>query len=374
MEVDVAATEDAGMRKVTIAVLLAAALTTAGTVGADEKTEAKQYFDAGVALLKVEDYRGAASSFEASLATYPTKTAQFNLANCYKALQRYDEALAALFRLRSDFAGKLSAEMAAEAAAIENEIRLIVGTLYVEVDRHGATVLVGGQEVGSSPLSKPVVLSPGDYEVTARLQGVEYGVGRVRMLPGKTQTMKLVGVGGQDTGPIPTATLIAENPKQQEQPPESARAGTDPGKQRLPGSFWAFTAIGAVGLIGGGVSWGVFSHNRNLEEEYASTLEASRFDDYSWEDNCAAGKVFYGTDDEKSFCDTEWARRDSEDKAKVALAIAIPSTAVFVIGGTLAIIFFSKSKKSSAASDPVAVFVSPIATEDRSGLVLMGSF
>jgi hypothetical protein len=171
--------------------LFVVVLTSAFAARSDAKADAKRHFDAGVSLLKAEDYEGAALSFEASLKLYPTKTALFNLANCYKALKRWDEALAALFRLRRDFAGRLGEEMEAETAAIEKEIRNLVGTLTVEVDRPGAAVVVDGREVGTSPLAKVLLLAPGNHEVTARLSGAKYGVEKVLLLSGDDKRVSL---------------------------------------------------------------------------------------------------------------------------------------------------------------------------------------
>jgi hypothetical protein len=221
------------MQRLAAPFLFMVVLTSALAARADEKAEAKRHFDAGVSLLKAENYTGAALSFEASLEVYPTKTALFNLANCYKALARYDEALAALFRLRRDFAGKLGAEMEAETAAIEKEIRNLVGTLKVEVDRPGAAVLVDGREMGTAPLSKTLLLAPGNYEVTARLAGAEFAVEKVRMLAGKELTVRLEGKGGAASvpavpapaGPHP-AFAEASARKPDPLPPAGEGAGT----------------------------------------------------------------------------------------------------------------------------------------------------
>ena len=66
---------------------------------AGNKKEAQQHFKTATRLYKVEDYDGAVSEFEASVRLYPTKNGYFNLANCYKALHRYHEALAAVDKL-----------------------------------------------------------------------------------------------------------------------------------------------------------------------------------------------------------------------------------------------------------------------------------
>jgi tetratricopeptide (TPR) repeat protein len=246
------------MRKPMVIPLLAMFLAASLTARADDKVEAKRHFDAGVSLLKAEDYEGAAASFEASLEVYPTRTALFNLANCYKALKRYDEALAALFRLRRDFAGKLGAEMEAEAIAIEKEIKNLVGTLAIEVDRPGATVLVDGREVGVSPLPKPVLLSPGSHEVTARLSGADFPVEKVRMLAGKEVTVRLAGKGGE-TGADAGASLPSHP-----SPPSHESAALSPA--------WFWTGLGATAAFGA-VSLGMNFAVRGQKDELASDAE-----------------------------------------------------------------------------------------------------
>jgi hypothetical protein len=201
------------------------------------KAEAKKYFEAGVSLLKSEDYEGAATSFEASLEAFPTKTALFNLANCYKALKRYDEALAALFRLRRDFKGNLGGEIEDETTAIEKEIRNLVGMLRVEVDLPGATVLVDERGMGMSPLSKVLLLSPGNHEVTARLEGVEFGMEKVKMLPGKEQVVRLTAKKQATAHSNPT----------EPSPTQSSDDGVGSGLHQ--GWFWG--SLAATAVLGG---------------------------------------------------------------------------------------------------------------------------
>ena len=69
-----------------VAVLVACASWSALAGG---KEEAKQLFDAGLKLMHLDDFSGASANFERSVALYPTQNSLFNLANCYKALQRY---------------------------------------------------------------------------------------------------------------------------------------------------------------------------------------------------------------------------------------------------------------------------------------------
>ena len=64
---------------------------------ADDKAEARRHFENGLALSdeQTKDYQGALVEFEASVKLFPTKAGLFNLAQCYRRLSRYGEAIAA---------------------------------------------------------------------------------------------------------------------------------------------------------------------------------------------------------------------------------------------------------------------------------------
>jgi hypothetical protein len=232
------------MRALVVLVLLAGPLAARAAGGTDPKAEAKRQFEAGVVLLKAENYEGAALSFEASLELFATKTAMFNLANCYKALDRYEEALSLLSRMRREFSGSLDDEMSATISAIEKEIDKIVSKLKVEVDRAGAKVLVNGREVGTSPLGRPLLVVAGSHEITARLEGFEFGVEKVRLLSGTELAVRLTG-----------RKKVAPPPATERPEPLPASPGQDAAGSALEGdglhTGWFWGSLAATAALGG---------------------------------------------------------------------------------------------------------------------------
>jgi hypothetical protein len=156
-------------------------LLAAGNAAADEKAEAKRHFEAGLALAEAEDFPAAAVEFESSVALFPTKMGLFNLANCYKALHRYAEALDTIVRLKNSFAGKLGADLEREVIDFERSVTALVGRLEVKVEPAGAAVLVDGKSVGAAPLAEPLLLGPGDHEVKVELKGYRPETRKVRV-------------------------------------------------------------------------------------------------------------------------------------------------------------------------------------------------
>jgi len=168
------------------AILIACILAPAPAVAGedDDKMRAIERFQTGMALLKVEDYAGAAVEFEASIELFESKNALFNLANCYQALHRYGAALEAFERLEARFGDEMPEGMVEAVARHREEIERVVGWLRIEVDHDGATVSIDGEPVGTSPLTRALVLGPREYRVEIALDGYERAARDVRLQAG----------------------------------------------------------------------------------------------------------------------------------------------------------------------------------------------
>jgi hypothetical protein len=161
---------------------------------ADDKSESQQHFEAGKELMRAEDYVGAAVEFERSVALYPTKNGLFNLANSYKALRRYADAIEVIERLQRDFADDMGSDLNLRAAELENVLRRLVAILRIEVNKDGSSVVVDGEEVGKSPLGEPVLVGSGVHRLELSLDGHETASRTVVVVAGeeKTETFELV--------------------------------------------------------------------------------------------------------------------------------------------------------------------------------------
>jgi hypothetical protein len=198
-----------------LSVLLAAA----GAQADENKQEAKRHLEAGLTLAEAEDFAAAAVEFESSVTLFPTKMGLFNLANCYKALHRYSEALDVIVRLRNAFAGKLEEAMVREVAEFERSVSALVGRLEVKVEPAGAAVLVDGKKAGVSPLSEPLLLGPGDHEIGVELKGYRPETRKVRVTSRGRETVMI------------ELTAVAAEPGAGPGPPE---AGGEAGAVETP--------------------------------------------------------------------------------------------------------------------------------------------
>jgi len=344
---------------IAIALALAAWLAAAGASADATKAEAEQHFKAGNALVNNEDYAAATAEFELSVSIYPTKMGLFNLANCYKALTRYGDALEALARLERDFAGKLGG-LAVEVQTLKSTIEGMVGRLDVKVDRTGATILVDGAEVGTSPLGGPLVFAPGDRVVEARLKGFATASQTVRIA---ARDQLEVALALEEEAAPPPAPVIA--PAQPEpspaaveaapapptEPPAPAPPKRDPKQRALRAGAWAGLIVGiGAGLVSGAL-YGVAS---TMQERFT---EARDVYDAAVEDLETGGPSIEVAANGQDAWDTmESSKAAGEKCGKAGLGFAIGAGALVAAAATL---FLASHYKAEGAEEPVAVVAAP---------------
>ena len=247
----------------------------AGDKKAEAKAEAKEHFESGLNLMRTEDFDSAVGEFEMSVKQFPTKTALFNLANCYKALRRYGKALNAIRTLNEKFGDVLEGEFKLEVEEFERTVEGMVAKLDVKVDRDGATVSVDSEMVGLSPLNAPLLLALGKHEVTVQLEGYKYDVQKVKLLARDKQSLSF-------TGEISTG----EQDSSIEDGEQSKKAGGRPSAL-----FWT-GAVGTVvaGTVSGvmfGLKKGALSDFDDAEAEWSELSaeeQASQAGDGPWKD------------------------------------------------------------------------------------------
>lgn len=122
---------------------------------------AERHFKAGVDLLKIDDIVGAVREFERAVDNNPTVAALFNLANCYKALNRHMDSMRTFQRLRKEFGEELKPALEDAIERHMEEIREVAAQVRLEVEQEGAAIYVDDLQVGEGPFFETLCLSPG---------------------------------------------------------------------------------------------------------------------------------------------------------------------------------------------------------------------
>ena len=159
--------------------------------GENGKQEAKRHFEVATRLYEVEDYKGAVTEFETSVRLYPTKNGYFNLANCYKALHRYEDALFAIEQLETRFEGKIDGTMRRKATRLKSLIASVVGEVTIYVDPLDAAIRLNGKTLPEKRHGNPVKLGPGEYLIEVSRDGYESDARKVTVYSQKKMDVRV---------------------------------------------------------------------------------------------------------------------------------------------------------------------------------------
>lgn len=335
-------------RGIVIVVTASLLLTGIGTARADDKNQARKHFEAGIAMLKVENYAVAATEFERAVDLYPTKTGLFNLASCYHALDRKLKALEILFRLRMEYEDHIDPDMAAAVAAMESEIRAKLATLTVKVNIRGATVKLNGAELGKSPLVEHRLVNSGKHELEVSAPGYTAQKRRIELAAGakKTAEFKLVR---DRSEPLPISTTAAGDTEQPaDEAQESADVGERAGDEGLSPLFWVGVAGSAAAGVTAGVLWGVTGSKADDYDSFRS--------DYLDLDPASPD---YADQESSLYSKMKDARDDTQSFNRAAVGVTIVAGALVV--GTVAVlaIELSGDEEPTEGDDTVRVIPAP---------------
>ncbi len=136
-----------------------------------KRSEARAYFEKGLALFAKEAWDAALAEFVRSRSIYPTRAATENAAYCLRRLRRLDEALE-MFEDMLEFSNLPEAKRRAAEAAVA-ELQGQIGTLRIEGAEPGASIVVDGRYRGTSPLAGPLRVGAGSHEIHAFKEGTD---------------------------------------------------------------------------------------------------------------------------------------------------------------------------------------------------------
>jgi PEGA domain len=166
------------------------------------------------------------------------------LALAEEKVGRLDGAVAHLRRVAQD--SRVRPEVARRAAQKLDALLARVGIVTLRVTPPGASITLGGVELGQAPLAEPLVLLPGTYTLAFQASGHQPREAELQVEPG-SETERAI-----DLEPIrivvePVRPLVAEDVAQVAPPPP-------PAPSRLPlwvGGSVAIAAAAGAGILGG---------------------------------------------------------------------------------------------------------------------------
>lgn len=192
---------------------------------------AKQHFEAGVKLYQSKLYREALAEFLAARKFAPRSSIQQSIAQCYRDLKDFASAYRAYAELQQTYGASMDKALSAKVSRALDDLKMLTGTVAVQIQVPGASVEIDGNVVGTTPVADPIRLNLGQHDIRVTHPGFEVLERRFELNGGdqvviKGPLVKVVTTGhvevnavggkpahlildGKDVGPLPWAGDLA---------------------------------------------------------------------------------------------------------------------------------------------------------------------
>jgi hypothetical protein len=132
---------------------------------------AKDAYESATLLLNLNDPAGALAKYSQAYDLSQDPRLLYNMALCARDLHQYARVQALLLRYERDAGDELPASHKADVDQALATVRNLVGTVHVEANESGASVVIDGEEVGTTPLGEPSVLDLGKHRLSVTKPG-----------------------------------------------------------------------------------------------------------------------------------------------------------------------------------------------------------
>jgi hypothetical protein len=155
------------------------------------KGMARADYAAARILYEDGDYPGALTKLQAAYDASKDARLLWNMAACEKALRHYVSVLDLLERYASEGAQLITEEERAAMAELVATVQAFVNELTLRVQPDGATVLVDGVALGSTPLAEPLRLDMGKRQLRVVKPGFVAHESEVDLAGGKSAALEV---------------------------------------------------------------------------------------------------------------------------------------------------------------------------------------
>jgi len=209
-------------------------------------------------------FENAVTAYQKAFEAGDDPNLYFELANAEDKLGKLDDAVKYLRRVAATKTGVRPDVMKKATAKLE-ELSTKIGLVTLTVTPVGASITLGGAELGTSPLPEPLVLMPGTYTLSFQADGFQPKEAEIKIEPGSE---------AERTIELEPVTVIIE-PVQ----PPVIDATLQDDKPRLPSKLPLYVGAGVTGagVLGAGI-FGILAIGQHGTFTGASTSALDRAD------------------------------------------------------------------------------------------------
>lgn len=216
---------------------------------------AKKWLDAGKLLLQKGDtatrakraddakqsYENAVTAFEKSIESGEDITTHALLAEAHDKLGRHDLAVKH-YRVVAKAQAGVPAPLMKKVTAKLDELAMKVGLVTLTVKPEGATISLGGTELGKAPLPEALVLLPGTYTVAFQAEGFQ---------PREAELNVEAGSESERTIELEPIKVVVQEPEKDDEPVLPPPPPPRPSRLPLYAGGAAAAALLGVGAVTG---------------------------------------------------------------------------------------------------------------------------
>src|SRR4051812_15569854 len=135
--------------------------------------EAKKNFEVGLKLYKDGLIKEALAAFLAANKITPRPSIQRNIAQCQRDLKDFAGAYDTYAELLEKWSATMKPQETADVKRALDELSLLSGSLEIKSSEADATVNLDDNDIGKTPLAKPIRVSLGSHTVKVSKAGFE---------------------------------------------------------------------------------------------------------------------------------------------------------------------------------------------------------
>lgn len=166
--------------------------------------KAMEHFAQGIALYEDSDFNGALFEFERAYASKPDYRLLYNIGVTRLETNDYAGAKQALEQYLEAGGDEIADERRDEVKSQLQTLAARVGTLTIECDHDGASVMVDGEAIGTTPLADPLVVNLGRRKVSVTLPGFRDHEQTLEVGGGATLAVDVTLTPVTQSQPVPT--------------------------------------------------------------------------------------------------------------------------------------------------------------------------
>jgi hypothetical protein len=243
----------------------------------EQIAEARAHYSKGLELYRESDFDAALIEFQRAYDTAPAYKILYNIALVQRQLKDYAGAVRSFKRYLDDGGNRIDAKRITEVEREIDKLQGRVAELKLTTNVEGAEVSVDDLEVGTTPLSDPLLVNAGKRKISVSKSGYNTATRVIKVAGGDSKELELELKKSSGGAAAPPTTSGQPPPTDKPPPKDEPEPEPEAEGSSFPWVPWAITGVLAAGT--GVMAVLTLSAQSDLESERESVTTREKLDD-----------------------------------------------------------------------------------------------